>query len=163
MTYLKVVMVAAVVMMAVTLVGCAAPSSDPAALIEGANRLDQAFLEAFNTGDAEALAGLYWNHSDAVSFPPDVLQARGVDAIRQANAALFEGTKGARLEIIESHQVPAGDVVMGWGVFKYSAPGADGKVSEMTGRFSDVKAERDGKWVYLMDHGSFPVGAAPTP
>jgi len=27
----------------------------------------------------------------------------------------------------------------------------------MEGRFSDVKAVRDGKWVYVMDHASIPV------
>ena len=39
--------------------------------------------------------------------------------------------------------------------------GADGKPTEMTGRYTDVKAERDGKWVYLMDHGSAPLPPPP--
>lgn len=27
----------------------------------------------------------------------------------------------------------------------------------MMGRYTDIKAERDGKWVYIMDHASMPL------
>ena len=60
--------------------------------------------------------------------------------------------------------MPAGDVVLGWGTFKLTLPGGGG---EILGRYTDVKGQRDGKWVYLMDHGSAPLPppaptAAPT-
>ena len=34
---------------------------------------------------------------------------------------------------------------------------------EILGRFTDVKGQRDGKWVYLMDHGSVPLMPPPAP
>jgi len=37
--------------------------------------------------------------------------------------------------------------------------GPEGKPFEMTGRYTDVKALRDGKWVYITDHASVPAVA----
>ena len=139
----------------------APPKPDTQAMVAAANKLDQSFIEAFNRGDADALAALYWNSPDVVSYPPDTLQASGVEAIRKANAASFSAMKGAKLELTETHQVPAGDVVIGWGLFRVTVPLADGKTTEMVGRYTDVKSERDGKWVYLMDHGSMPLPPPP--
>jgi uncharacterized protein (TIGR02246 family) len=139
----------------------APPKPGTDTLVDAANKLDQAFVDAFNRGDADGLAALYWNHPDVVSFPADILQARGVTAIREANAASFAALKGAKLQITESHQMAAGDVVIGWGLYRLVVPLADRKSREIIGRYTDVKAERDGKWVYLMDHASVPLGPAP--
>ena len=80
--------------------------------------------------------------------------SRGIDAIRDANTKMLAGMKGATLEITEHHQVPAGDVVLGWGTFTLTMPNGG---PEILGRYTDVKGQRDGKWVYLMDHGSVPL------
>ena len=144
------------------LVGCAAPSAAPPdteALTAAANTLDDAFLAAFNAGDAEALNNLYWNSPEVVSFPPDEMMLRGFDAIKQGNAAAMVKMAGAKLELIERHQVPVGEAVIGYGTWRMTMPGPDGQPMEMAGRYSDVKAERDGKWVYLMDHASVPTPA----
>lgn len=155
-------------LLVVMTIGCAnqsqAPAMTPEQMVSAADAVDAAFVDAFNKGDAAAMSALYWNSPEVVSVAPDVLQpSRGIDALRAANTKMLEAMKGARIEITEHHQVPAGDVVLGWGTFKLTMPGGGG---EILGRFTDVKGQRDGKWVYLMDHGSVPLmpppPAAPT-
>lgn len=133
------------------------PHSDPDEMVAAARALDQAFVAAFNRGDADALSSLNWNNPDAVLFPPGALEARGWPAIRKANADSVAALPGAKIELIESHQIPAGDVVIGWGKWRLTIPAPDGTVTEIIGRHTDVKAERDGKWVYLIDHASVPL------
>lgn len=108
------------------------------------------------TGDLEAMTALYWKSPEVVSSPPGELVARGHDAIRAGFEKEFTA-KGAKLEVTESHHVVLGDAVLGWGLWKWMGPGPDGKIIEATGRYTDVKAERDGKWVYILDHASSPM------
>ena len=137
------------------------PAPDTTEMMSAANALDQAFVEAFNRGDAAAMSGLYWNSPDVVLFPPDALQARGLAAIENTNAKMFAAMPGMKIEVTESHQMPLGDVVVGWGLWRVTMPGADGATTEIVGRYTDVKAERDGKWVYLVDHASAPLPPPP--
>ncbi|MBM3815204.1 MAG: DUF4440 domain-containing protein [Acidimicrobiia bacterium] len=139
----------------------AAPKPDTAAMVKAADDLDKAFLDAFNKGDAAAITALYWNSPDVISFPPDGMQLKGVAAIQEAFTKSFGEMKGAKLEFSDSRNVAVGEVVLGSGLFKITIPGPGGKPMEMAGRFSDVKAERDGKWVYIMDHGSVPLPPPP--
>lgn len=135
---------------------------DPAKLVEGAKKLDEQFLEAFNARNVDAMTALYWNNDEVASFQPDLMVAHGPAAVRTYfERAMPAMPPGAKLEILEAHYVPVGDVVMAWGLYRFTVPGPDGKTDATLGRFSDVKAERDGKWVYLMDHGSVPMGPPP--
>lgn len=137
----------------------AAPPNDPDAMTAAARALDQEFVAAFNAGDAEALSSLFWNSPEAVLFPPGAVEARGTAAILEANTLALAALPGAQIELIESHQMPAGDLVVGWGKWRITMPGPDGTVTEIIGRHTDVKAERDGRWVYLLDHASVPLPA----
>lgn len=140
------------------LAGCASAPEKPApeAMVASADALDAAFAEAFNKGDVDALDALYWNSADVVSFPPDLMEARGIAAIREANAKSVASLRGAQLTLVESHNIPVGEAVVGWGRFRLSVPGVPAPVE---GRYTDVKAERDGKWVYIVDHASSPQAA----
>lgn len=140
---------------------CTPDTQSDSEMVAAARALDQAFVDAFNRGDAEALSSLNWNSPEAVLFPPGALGARGIDAIRHANAESLKALPGARIEIFESHQMPAGDVVIGWGKWRLTMAGADGSSTEILGRHTDVKAFRDGKWVYLLDHASVPLPPPP--
>src|SRR5262245_56661344 len=116
----RVVLLALLTMAAI---GCAnqpqAPAMSPEQMVSAADALDAAFVEAFNKGDAAAMSALYWNSPDVVSAAPDVLQpSKGFAAISDTNTKMFAGMNGAKLEITEHHQVPTGDVVLGWGTFK---------------------------------------------
>ena len=135
---------------------------DTAAMIESAKKLDEQFLDAFNKRDAEAMSALYWNNPEVVSFQSDQMVAHGPAEIKAYFAKGMPAMPAeTKLEILEAHYVPAGDVILGWGLYRMTMPGPDGKNVELLGRFSDVKAERAGKWVFVMDHGSVPLAPPP--
>lgn len=133
---------------------------DPKVMTAAANALDEAFVDAFNRGDAEGMVDLYWNSPEVVSFPPDSMQARGIEEIRTMTRQAFVNMKGATIELTESHQMPVGEMVIGWGLFRVAMPGEDGNTTEVSGRYTDVKALRNGRWVYLIDHASVPMPKA---
>lgn len=133
-------------------------------MVAAADALDEQFIAAFNAGDAATMASLYWNDPQAASFPPDTMVLRGAEAGSGMGAAVTAMVAaGAQLSVTEGHQIPAGDVVIGWGLFTLTMPGPDGTPIEVHGRYTDVKAERDGRWVYLVDHGSVPTSAQEPP
>jgi ketosteroid isomerase-like protein len=107
----------------------------------------------------------YENSPELVSYPPDALEAVGFAAVKDGYVKSFAGMPGGKLELIDPHYRVAGDVVIGYGRWKMVMPGANGAAPvELTGRFTDVKAERNGKWVYLIDHASVPFAPPePTP
>lgn len=140
-----------------------AQAESPEEMVAAANALDKAFIAAFNSGNAEAVSALYWNSPDAVQMPPDLLIARGIAGIREANIASVKSMVGGKLELTESHQIPFQDVVVGWGLWHFTMPVPEGAPVEMVGRYTDVKAKRDGKWVYIVDHASVSVPPAPMP
>jgi uncharacterized protein (TIGR02246 family) len=144
--------------------GCSpvAKAPDTAAMIAAADALDKAFIEAMNAGDAEAMAACYWNSPEVVSFPPGTLEARGFEGILEDTRATFAAMPGMKVELTEVHQMPAGDMVIGWGLWRGTMPMPDGTEMEILGRYTDVKAERDGKWVYLLDHASAPFPPPPS-
>lgn len=134
--------------------------ADTAALIAAATDLDQRFQAAFNSGDGNALATMYWDSPDAVSFPPDSMIVRGkAVAAGQAKIGADMKAAGAVLSLTEAHHTVLGDAVATWGLWTMSVNGPDGKPIKFEGRYSDLKAQRDGKWVYLMDHASSPASA----
>jgi ketosteroid isomerase-like protein len=125
------------------------------AMLKAARELDGKFIEAFNSGDAEAMSALYWNSPDLVSMPPDEMAVTGWDNVKASFIRMYENLKGAKLELTESHDRVEGSVVLGWGKWTLTLPDESG--TKMMGRYSDVKANKDGKWVYIMDHGSVPL------
>jgi uncharacterized protein (TIGR02246 family) len=133
-----------------------------AEMIAAAKMLDATFLAAYNAGDVEAISATYWKSPDVVSFPPDAMVLHGWDAI---HAGYVDGFKqlpaGLKLELTESHNMVVGDAVLTWGLWKFTVPGEGGMPMVSEGRYSDVKAKRDGKWVYLIDHISVPMAPPP--
>jgi uncharacterized protein (TIGR02246 family) len=143
---------------AILLAGCAPPGPDPEQMIAGAKELDERFLDAFNTANVAAMMEMYMNGPDVVSFPTvgePVL--KGWDAIKSAMESDFENMKDARLTLIDPHYEVAGDAVITWGLWKMTIPLSDGATMEVEGRFSDVKKQQNGKWVFAMDHSSIPL------
>jgi uncharacterized protein (TIGR02246 family) len=155
---------------AMAMTACAAPSPPspagptPADQVKAAAALDQAFVEAFNRGDAEALAALYSKGTAVTSFPPDGFERRGHEAILAGYRETFAGGPIGTLEFTEAHHLPAGEAVVSWGTWKLALPAAEGAApTEIRGRFTDVKPERDGQWVYLVVHAWGPSPPAPAP
>jgi ketosteroid isomerase-like protein len=139
--------------------GSALQAASKEEMIKAAEGVDQAFLKAFNEGNVDAISALYWKSPDVLLFPPDAMMVKGSDSLRNMYVQFLATMKGCRLEMKETHQMPVGEVVLGWGLWRLTMPAPDSGSApiEMLGRYTDVKAERDGKWVYLMDHASVPV------
>jgi ketosteroid isomerase-like protein len=103
---------------------------------------------------------IYWNSPEVVLYPPDGLEARGYDAVRQAWQGTFAALPGAKFESVDPHFMAAGDTVVSWGRYRVTPVGAP---AALEGRFTVVAAQRDGKWVWIFDHGSFPLPPPPAP
>jgi ketosteroid isomerase-like protein len=138
------------------LTGCAADQIHNEKMIAAARGVDQRFVAAYNRGDVEGVMSNYWNSPDLVVYSPVALQAKGWDAVRAGMAQGLAGSSGARLELTESHYQVAGDVVICWGTWRMNVPSANGFALVVEGRYSDVKAQRNGRWVFIMDHASIP-------
>ena len=132
----------------------------PAEMVAAANALDQRFMDAFSKGDVEGVMATYWNSPNVVSIGPDGMVTRGYDAIKAGLAGMFGAMPGAKLEPTTSSNDVSGDVVLGSGTWKLTIP-AKPKPQVLEGRYPDVKAMRDGKWVYVMDHASVPLPPPP--
>lgn len=139
------------------MIGWATAGGKEDKMIAAAKALDQKFIEAYNKGDVDAVMATYWNSPELVSYPPDAMEVKGWQAAKDAFAHSFAHMKGAALELIESNYKVVGDAVITWGKWRLKMPAADGQTMEIEGRYTDVKAERDGKWVYIMDHASVPL------
>jgi ketosteroid isomerase-like protein len=148
---------------ATSLYGCAQPGPNPDQMIAAAKTVDQQFLDAFNKGDSTAVMATYWNSPDLVIYPPGEMEAKGWPAGKAAFDRMFGGMKGAKLELTESNYRAMGDAVVGFGKWRITMPGPNGTTTEMLGRYTDVIAQRDGKWVYIIDHPSVPLPPPPPP
>jgi uncharacterized protein (TIGR02246 family) len=133
-------------------------------MIAAAKALDQEFLAAFNRGDLEGVVATYWKSPDVVVFPPDSMEARGPDAIRASFVQSLATMAGGTLELTAAHSRVAGDAVTAWGRWRFTMPASGAAApAEMLGRFTQVSAKRDGRWVYLVDHASVPLPPPPAP
>jgi ketosteroid isomerase-like protein len=130
-------------------------------LIAAANALDLRLLAAMNAGDGEAVGSLYWDSAEFVAFAPDAAQPLGLSAARERVATLLGTLKGAKFEVMESHQIPVGEAVIGWALWRVTLPGPEGTTTVV--RSTNVKAERNGRWVYLTEHTSVPLPPAGAP
>ena len=151
----------------IALAGACAPAAPPPPagltpdeMVAAANALDDRFQDAFNRADVDALMATYWNSPNLVSFGPDGMGTRGWEACKAAAQAMFPAMPGAQLEFLSKNNEVQGDVVLGWGTWRITIPG-DPSPTVLEGRFSDVKAMRDGQWVYVMDHASVPLPPPP--
>lgn len=156
---MKSLTLAALVILGAALVaGCAPAGDSPEKMVAEANALDKAWLDAYNSKNVDAIMALYWNSPDLTSFPPGEMEVRGFDGVKEGFVKEFAQAADGRLEFVETHNMPVGDAVVGRGKWRFTMPSAQ---MDVTGRYTDVKAKKDGKWVYLMDHASVPMPPPP--
>jgi ketosteroid isomerase-like protein len=143
------------------LVGCATlhkgDTADPRAA--AAKAVDMRFVQSFNAHDLDGMMSTYWKSDDLVVFPPDAMVVRGWSALREGYAAMLKQMPGARMEVNEAHYTPVDDNVLAWGLWTITMPDSTGHgtMVAMRGRFTEVVAKKDGKWVYVVDHPSVPL------
>lgn len=125
----------------------------------GMNPAGQAFVKAVKAGDIEAIAALY--AEDATTFPPDLMVAKGRDAIRKIWADVF-AKYTAKIELTDGFYETHGDISIAWGQFTMTlTPKSGGEPIKMEGRYTDVSKLEKGKWRYIVDHGSLPIPPPP--
>ena len=128
--------------------------------------VDQAWVKAFNSNDADAMAALY--DEKAVLLPPNAPAVSGRAAIRGFLAKEMDGAKKAGVAFGLGAK-PAGGVSggMGWQSGTYAVKDKAGKVVE-AGKYLSVSKKQGGKWLYVRDTwnadgASPPPAAAPAP
>ena len=148
----------------IALAGCKPAAQDTTA-DEAAIRLSvPAWAAAYNAGDADALAAMYWE--DAVLQPPGAPAATGNAAIREFLAADSAATKAAGLtmNIPEAGAIDvSGDLAYEAGT--YTVTDASGATVD-AGKYIGVFQKKDGKWLYVRDtwnsdNAPAPAAAAP--
>lgn len=123
--------------------------ADPAAEVAAIHAVDDAWVKAFNTRDADTMAAQYDEHS--VLLPPGAPAVHGQAAIKAFFAGMMpEATKGG-LEFTLGSK-PAGGVHgdWGWSSGTYELKDKSGHVLE-TGKYLSVSKKKDGKWIYVRD------------
>ncbi len=114
----------------------------------------EAFLEAFNSGDVEAILAHYGSGAVFVTKDGQVLQ--GAESMRQEFAG-FMAMK-PNLQIDKSQTISAGDLVVNVVKWTIKGTGPDGAAVVMEGSGFDVmRKEADGSWKMVIDN---PWGAA---
>jgi uncharacterized protein (TIGR02246 family) len=129
----------------------AAQADEPAAKGEtptGKGKRAQAFLAAFNKGDAKALAA-FWT-PDGEYVDPEGRHYKGRAAIEKLYEKVFAGRKGAKLTIIvTSVRQVTPDVALEEGLTEVTSPeGGPPSVA----RFSAVGVKKDGEWYFASVH-----------
>lgn len=127
-------------------------------MLSAAGELDKKFQEAYNKGDVDALMDTYWNSPELVSYVPDAMEPADWVKSKAGAAKSFAAMKGLKLELFNTKNSIAGEVVLGSGSWTLTLPDSAG--TKMNGRYTDVKTKKDGKWVYIMDHASVPLPPA---
>jgi ketosteroid isomerase-like protein len=132
-------------------------AADKERMIVAAKALDQRFQEAYNAGDVDAVMACYWNSPNLVTFPPGTMEVRGWDALRADFAQGFTAMPGATLEMTDSNYEVLGNAVISWGTWRMTIPSGSAAPTVVDGRYTDVKADHDGTWLYMLDHASVPM------
>ncbi len=125
---------------------CAASAGDDEGQIKAKSK---AWDEAFNAGDAKALAALY--APDAMMLPPNAEPVKGRKSIEEFFAAGFiEGGKGKLeiQEVLEPEVLVQGDLAYSLG--RFTILDVDGKVVDR-GKYVAIWKRADGQWRVYRD------------
>lgn len=147
------------------LAGCSgrSPVASTDAEQDAIRKAPPAWAEAFNAGDADAIAAKYWD--DATIQPPHAPASTGRAAIRDHFAADIQNMKDAGMTLV----IPEANAVeisgeLGYGAGIYNVTDANGAVID-TGKFVNVFRKRENQWLLIRDiwNSDRPEAATPAP
>lgn len=146
-------------MVAFAIFGAESKAADTAKEIAALEAVDQAWAKAYNTGNADGIAGLY--DEQAVLLPPGSPAMKGRAAIKAFFAKDTAESQKAGVTFVLDPK-PAGGVSgdMGWQSGAYVVKDKSGKIVE-TGKYLSVSAKKGGKWLYVRDMWN--ADGAPSP
>lgn len=121
----------------------ALPAAEPDPREAAIHKTAEAFVEAFQNGDAKALAALWTTDGDYVDENGRILTGR--KAIEDSFAELFAGNKGLKLHIdVASLRFPSADSAIEDGTTAVIAP--DGTAPSRA-RYTNLFVKKDGQWL----------------
>ncbi len=133
----------------IAVAGCQQGAVDTTADVTAIRAGTAAFADAYNAGDADALAAAYTE--DAVILPPNAPAVSGREGIREYWAADSASARAAGLKFVFPGDGPAevsGDLAYESGSFQVvDASGA----AVATGKYIGVFKKVDGKWLLVRD------------
>lgn len=141
--------IAAIALCLLASVAVAGATEDTAADEAAIRASAPAWADAFNAGDAETMAAMYWD--DSLLMPPNAPSATGHDAIRDALAGdiAFVREAGWTMNIPEAGKIDvSGHLAYEQG--EYTITDAEGNVIDK-GKYLGVFEKRDGVWKYIRD------------
>ena len=111
-------------------------------------RANRAWLDAYAAHDSGKIATLY--APDAAAFPPGMERANGRDAIRKVWQGFMDaGVTNVTLRTVEAEA--HGSLAYESGEFALDAPGKDGKLGHVTGKYVVVWKRGKGGWQLYRD------------
>lgn len=116
-----------------------------------AENFHAAYVDAFNSGNPDAVVALY--EPDAALLPPQADPLIG-------HAAIREGVKqfqaAGRMTAETRYCITVGDLALASAAWQISGTGPDGKPAQLAGASADLlRRQPDGQWLLVVDH---PVG-----
>lgn len=124
-------------------------AADPAAEIGAIHAVDDAWVKAFNGGDADTMTAQYDEH--AVLLPPGAPPVHGRTAIRAFFTKMVsEAVKDGLAFSLNANPAGGARGDFGWSSGTYVLKDKTGKVLE-TGKYLSVSKKKDGKWLYVRD------------
>jgi ketosteroid isomerase-like protein len=132
-------------------------AAEAAAEVAAIHAVDQAWLKAYNGGDADAIAGLY--DEKAILLSPGAPAPHGRAAIRTFFLSDIAASKKAAMTFHLGPNPDGGaNGDMGWASGTYTVTDASGKVVD-SGKYLSVSAKKDGKWLYVRDTWNSDIAA----
>lgn len=138
-------------------VGCTRQGLNVDEAIAANKELDHTIIEAFKAKDIDAIMNCWWKSADAAFYPADNIEGqKGWDAIRASVRLAVEGMeKVVSVELTEPRYSVLGDAVMGTGVLTmHIVPKGSPKEITLATRYTDLRKQIAGKWVYVYGHES---------
>ena len=138
-------------------VGCTRQGLNVDEAIAANKDLDRRIIEAFRAKDVDATMNCWWKSADAAFYPADNIEGqKGWDAIRASVRLAVEGMERVvSVELTEPRYIVLGDAVMGTGVLTMRiVPKGSPKEITLVTRYTDLRKQIAGKWVYVYGHES---------
>jgi uncharacterized protein (TIGR02246 family) len=145
--------------------GCASQAPTPVDTTADQTALKEitaTWLNSYNAGDADTLAGLY--AEDAVLMPPHAPVARGRAAIREFVSKDSADAKSAGLKLVNGAETAGVNGDWGWNSGSYTIQDGSGQTVD-SGSSLSVSPKVNGKWLCVRDtyNSDQPLPTPPQP